>query len=142
MHVVKLHQLGWSDQKPSTSLIILGWILQPINILVKAPWDADVYAIAGFWSTQHNLSYQLGLLDALHSLPTDTFKFVSLPGHQIVMMDNVASTSPTIKALAANVQGLIQNSLDLFEVCLADSEQAKVRGFIWEMLDKAACIIL
>jgi len=79
-------------------------------------------------------------LDALHSLPTDMFKFVSLPGHQIVMMDDVASTSPTIKVLAANVQGSIRNSLDLFKVHLVDLEQAEVRGFIWEMLDKAARI--
>ena len=58
------------------------------------------------------------------------------------MMDNVASTSPTIKALAANIQGLIRNSLDLFKVRLVDSEQAEVRGFVREMLDKAARIIL
>ena len=113
-----------------------------IAILLNAPRDADVHAVAGFWSTWHNSLYQLRLLDALLSLPADTFNFVTLPGHRIVTMDDVASASPTIKALAANVQGSTWNSLDLFEVLvhLADSEHSEVRGFVREMLDKAVRI--
>jgi CCR4-NOT transcription complex subunit 1 len=113
-----------------------------INILVNSPRDADIHAVDGFWSTWRNSLYQLRLLDALLSLPADTFNFVTLPGHRIVTMDDVASASPTIKALAANVQGSTWNSLDLFEVLvrLADSEQTEVRGFVREMLDKAVRI--
>jgi CCR4-NOT transcription complex subunit 1 len=113
-----------------------------INILINAPRDADIHAVDGFWSTWRNALYQLRLLDALLSLPADTFNFVTLPGRRIVTMDDVANASPTIKALAANVQGSTWNSLDLFEVLvrLADSEQAEVRGFVREMLDKAVRI--
>lgn len=86
--------------------------------------------------------YQLRLLDALLSLPSDTFNFVSLPGRRIVSTDDIPSTSPTIRALAANVQGHTWNSLDLFEVLvrLADSDSTEVRTFIREMLDKAVKI--
>ena len=54
-------------------------------------------------------------------------------------VDDVASASPTIKALAQNVQTHTWNSLDLFEVLvrLADSEIPEVREFVREMLDKA-----
>ncbi|KAI0306727.1 Not1-domain-containing protein [Multifurca ochricompacta] len=113
-----------------------------IAILLNAPRDVDVHAVAGFWGTWRNSLYQLRLLDALLSLPGDTFNFVTLPGRRIVTMDDVASASPTIKALAANVQGSTWNSLDLFEVLvrLADSDHAEVRGFVREMLDKAVRI--
>ncbi|KAI9509952.1 Not1-domain-containing protein [Russula earlei] len=113
-----------------------------IAILLNAPRDVDVHAVAGFWSTWRNSLYQVRLLDALLSLPADTFNFVTLPGRRIVTMDDVAGASPTIKALAANVQGSTWNSLDLFEVLvrLADSEHSDVRGFVREMLDKAVRI--
>jgi CCR4-NOT transcription complex subunit 1 len=113
-----------------------------IAILLNTPRDAEVHAVAGFWATWRNSLFQLRLLDALLSLPADTFNFITLPGHRIVTMDDVASASPTIKALAANVQGSTWNSLDLFEVLvhLADSEHAEVRGFVREMLDKAVRI--
>jgi len=76
----------------------------------------------------HNLLYQLWLLGALLSLPADTFNFVSLPGHRIITMDDVASASPTIKALAANVQGLTWNSLDLFEVLVRWRIRSRLRS--------------
>ena len=83
--------------------------------------------------------YQLKLLDALLSLPADTFNFVSLPGRRIVTVDDVALASPTIKSLAANVQSHTWNSLDVFEVLvrLADSESAEIRSCVRDMLDKA-----
>jgi len=86
--------------------------------------------------------YQLRLLDALLSLPADTFNFVSLPGRRVVTVDDVAGASPTIKSLAANVQGHTWNSLDLFEVLvrLADSESVDIRNCVREMLDKAVKI--
>lgn len=86
-----------------------------------------------------NSLYQLKLLDALLSLPADTFNFVSLPGHRIVTVEDVAAASPTIKSLAANVQGHTWNSLDLFEVLvrLADSDNADIRNCVRDMLDKA-----
>ena len=95
--------------------------------------------MTGFWCTWSNSLYQLRLLDALLSLPADTFNFVTLPGRRIVTMDDVSNASPTIKALAANVQGHTWNSLDLFEVLvrLADSESNDIRNFVREMLDKA-----
>lgn len=54
-------------------------------------------------------------------------------------MDDVAIASPTIKSLAANVQGHTWNSLELFEVLvrLADSESVDIRNCVREMLDKA-----
>lgn len=89
-----------------------------------------------------NSLYQLRLLDALLSLPSDTFNFVTLPGRRIVSTDDIPATSPSIKALAANVQVHTWNSLDLFEVLvrLADSESLEVRNFVREMLDKAVKI--
>lgn len=86
--------------------------------------------------------YQLRLLDALLSLPADTFNFVSLPGRRVVTVDDVVNASPTIKTLAANVQGHTWNSLDLFEtlVALGDSENSEIRSCVREMLDKAVKI--
>ncbi|KAA1474810.1 Not1-domain-containing protein [Dentipellis sp. KUC8613] len=113
-----------------------------IAILLNSPRDADPHAVTGFWSSWSNSLYQLRLLDALLSLPADTFSFVTLPGKRIVTMDDVTSASPTIKALAANVQGHTWNSLDLFEVLvrLANSDSAEIQNFVREMLDKAVRI--
>jgi CCR4-NOT transcription complex subunit 1 len=112
-----------------------------IGILLNSPRDvkAEEHAVQGFWSPWSNTLYQLRLLDALLSLPADTFNFVSLPGRRIVTMDDVTNASPTIKTLAANVQGNTWNSLDLFDVLvrLADSPLQDVRNFVREMLDKA-----
>jgi hypothetical protein len=86
--------------------------------------------------------YQLHLLDALLSLPNDTFNLVSLPGRRIVTVDDVGNASPTIKSLAANVQGHTWNSLDLIEtLCrIGDVENLDVRQRVREMLDKAVKI--
>jgi CCR4-NOT transcription complex subunit 1 len=113
-----------------------------IAILLNCPRDAEAHAVTGFWTTWNNSLYQLRLLDALLSLPGDTFNFITLPGHRIVTVDDVAVASPTIKALAANVQGHTWNSLDLFEVLvrLAGSESADIRQCVREMLDKAVKI--
>lgn len=110
-----------------------------IAILVNSPRDADKPAVAGFWTNWKNSLYQLRLLDALLSLPSDTFNFVTLPGRRVVAVEDVASASPTIKSLAANVQSHTWNSLDLFEVLvrLGDSENADVRTCVRDMLDKA-----
>ena len=110
-----------------------------IAILLGCPSESEHHAVTGFWQTWSNPLSQLRLLDALLSLPSDTFNFVSLPGRRIVTVDDVASASPTIKALAQNVQTHTWNSLDLFEVLvrLADSESPEVREFVREMLDKA-----
>ncbi|KAF8502451.1 Not1-domain-containing protein [Gautieria morchelliformis] len=113
-----------------------------IAILLNAPREVEPHAVAGFWSTWSNPLYQLRLLDALLSLPADTFNFVSLPGHRIVTVDDVANASPTIKALAANVQGHTWNSLELFDVLvtLGDAESLEIRSCVREMLDKAVKI--
>ncbi|KNZ75310.1 General negative regulator of transcription subunit 1 [Termitomyces sp. J132] len=110
-----------------------------IAILLNSPREAEPHAVTGFWEVWHNPLYQLRLLDALLSLPADTFNFVHLPGQRIVTVDDVAIASPTIKSLAANVQGHTWNSLELFEVLvrLADSESMEIRGCVKEMLDKA-----
>lgn len=110
-----------------------------IAILLNCPRDADPHAVTGFWGTWSNSLYQLKLLDALLSLPADTFNFVSLPGRRIVTVDDVAVASPTIKSLAANVQSHTWNSLDVFEVLvrLADSDSAEIRSCVRDMLDKA-----
>lgn len=113
-----------------------------IAILINCPRDTEPHAVTGFWSTWANPMYQLRLLDALLSLPADTFNFVSLPGRRVVTVDDVAGASPTIKSLAANVQGHTWNSLDLFEVLvrLADSESVDISNCVREMLDKAVKI--
>lgn len=110
-----------------------------IAILLNCPRDVEAHAVTGFWGTWKNSLYQLKLLDALLSLPADTFSFVTLPGHRIVTVDDVAIASPTIKSLAANVQGHTWNSLDLFEVLirLAGSDSMEIRSQVREMLDKA-----
>ncbi|PCH38713.1 Not1-domain-containing protein [Wolfiporia cocos MD-104 SS10] len=113
-----------------------------IAILLNAPREADPHAVTGFWQIWNNSMYQLRLLDALLSLPADTFNFVSLPGHRIVTVDDVNTASPTVKSLAANVQGHTWNSLDLFEVLvrLADADSPGLRNFVRDMLDKAVKI--
>lgn len=95
--------------------------------------------MTGFWGVWNNPLQQLRLLDALLSLPADTFNFVQLPGRRIVTVDDVSVASPTIKSLAANVQGHTWNSLDLFEVLvrLTSSDSMDVRGCVRDMLDKA-----
>ena len=110
-----------------------------IAILLSCPPESEHHAVTGFWQEWKNPLSQLRLLDALLSLPSDTFNFVSLPGRRIVTVDDVATASPTIKALAQNVQTHTWNSLDLFEVLvrLADSEAPEVREFVREMFDKA-----
>ncbi|KAF9036996.1 Not1-domain-containing protein [Hymenopellis radicata] len=110
-----------------------------IAILLNCPRNEEPHAVTGFWTVWSNHLYQLRLLDALLSLPADTFNFVQLPGRRIVTVDDVAIASPTIKALAANVQGHTWNSLELFEVLvrLADSDSQEIRNCVREMLDKA-----
>ena len=110
-----------------------------IAVLLNSPRDAHPHAVTGFWTVWNNSLYQLRLLDALLSLPADTFNFVSLPGRRIVTVDDVSIASPTIKSLAANVQGHTWNSLDLFQVLvrLADSDSPDIKGCIRDMLDKA-----
>lgn len=110
-----------------------------IAILLNSPRDAEPHAVTGFWEVWNNSLYQLRLLDALLSLPADTFNFVQLPGQRIVTVDDVAIASPTIKSLAANVQGHTWNSLELFEVLvrLADSTSMEIKSYVRDMLDKA-----
>ncbi|KAF8894430.1 Not1-domain-containing protein [Infundibulicybe gibba] len=110
-----------------------------IAILLNTPREMEPHAVAGFWTTWSNPLYQLRLLDALLSLPADTFNFVQLPGRRIVTVDDVSVASPTIKSLAANVQGHTWNSLELFEVLvrLAGSESPEIRACVRDMLDKA-----
>ncbi|KAI8998906.1 Not1-domain-containing protein [Trametes punicea] len=113
-----------------------------IAILMNAPREEKQHAVTGFWQLWSNTLYQLRLLDALLSLPADTFNFVNLPGRKIVTVEDVASASPTIKSLAANVQGHTWNSLDLFEVLVqaADLKNPEVENVVREMLDKAVKI--
>ena len=113
-----------------------------IAILLSCPTAANPHAVTGFWQEWSNPLYQLRLLDALLSLPADTFNFVSLPGRRIVTVDDVSGASPTIKSLAANVQGHTWNSLDLFEVLvkLAGSDSQDIRTCVRDMLDKAVRI--
>jgi len=110
-----------------------------ISILLNAPRDVEPHAVTGFWETWNNPLYQLRLLDALLSLPADTFNFVALPGRRIVTVDDVTIASPTIRALAANVQNHTWNSLELFQVLvrLAGSDSMEIRSCIRDMLDKA-----
>ncbi|KAJ1307774.1 hypothetical protein OPQ81_001861 [Rhizoctonia solani] len=115
-----------------------------IAILLNSPRDVpDVpHAVTGFWAPWTNPLWQLRLLDALLSLPNDTFNFVSLPGRRIVTVDDVAGASPTIKALAANVQSHTWNELMLIETLtrLGDEGAPEVQAYVREMMDKAVKI--
>ena len=113
-----------------------------VAILVSCPSNTEKHAVTGFWQPWSNQLYQLRLLDALLSLPADTFSFVNLPVRNIVTVEDVSTASTTVKSLAANVQGHSWNSIELFEVLIraADSESAEVRNFVREMLEKAVKI--
>jgi CCR4-NOT transcription complex subunit 1 len=60
----------------------------------------------------------------------------------VVTVDDVAGASPTIKALAANVQGQTWNCLPLFEILmkLADLGSHEVQSVVRDMLEKAVRI--
>lgn len=60
----------------------------------------------------------------------------------MVTIDDVAIASPTIKALAANVQGQTWNCLPLFETLmrLGDSDNVEVQAVVRDMLEKAVRI--
>jgi CCR4-NOT transcription complex subunit 1 len=113
-----------------------------IAILHNCPRDADPHAVVGLWAPWQNTLYQLRVLDALLSLPHDTFSFISLPGRRIVTVDDVAAASSTIKSLAANVQGHSWNSLDLYDVIVpaAGLPSQELRLCVRDMLDKAVKI--
>ncbi|KAF8319573.1 uncharacterized protein EI90DRAFT_3081841 [Cantharellus anzutake] len=111
-------------------------------IFRNTPRDSATHSICAFWKAWRNTLYQLRLLDALLSLPNDTFNLVSLPGRRIVTVDDVAGASSTIKALVANVQGHTWNSLDLIEtlVRLGDSDAPNVVQYVGKMLNNAVKI--
>jgi CCR4-NOT transcription complex subunit 1 len=110
--------------------------------LVACPRDADPHAVRGLWTPWDNALYQLRVLDALLSLPPETFSFLSLPGRRIVTVEDVNGASPTIKAIAAVVQTHSWNSLDLFDVLVraAGAPAPDVRQAVKDMLDKAVKI--
>ncbi|KIM32540.1 hypothetical protein M408DRAFT_316396, partial [Serendipita vermifera MAFF 305830] len=107
--------------------------------LIVAILSEARHGVSGFWQIWNNALYQLRLIDALLSLPSDTFSFYGLPGRTVVTVDDVANASPTIKGLAQNVQSSTWNSLDLFEllVRLDDSDNDTVKTQVREMLDRA-----
>lgn len=107
--------------------------------LIVAILSEARHGVSGFWQIWNNALYQLRLIDALLSLPSDTFSFYGLPGRTVVTVDDVANASPTIKGLAQNVQSSTWNSLDLFDllVRLDDSESDAVKTQVREMLDRA-----
>ncbi|KAG8755159.1 hypothetical protein FRC14_004305 [Serendipita sp. 396] len=107
--------------------------------LIVAILSEARHGVSGFWHIWTNPLYQLRLIDALLSLPADTFSFYGLPGRTVVTMDDVANASPTIKGLAQNVQNSTWNSLDLFEllVKLDDTDNEQVKAQVREMLDRA-----
>ncbi|KAG8856743.1 hypothetical protein FRB96_006246 [Tulasnella sp. 330] len=128
--------------RPERSGVDTGTLKLTIAILLNAPRDSESHAVAGFWTIWSNTTWQVKLLDALLSLPGDTFSFVSLPGRRIVTIEDVTGASPTIKSLAANVQGNTWNSLDLIEtlVKLGDLESPETKSSVREVLDKAVKI--
>jgi CCR4-NOT transcription complex subunit 1 len=113
-----------------------------VSILLACPTDANPHAVEAFWIEWENPLHQIKLLEALVSLPSDTFNFVRVPGRRVVTVDDVSGASPTIKALAANVQGQTWNCLPLFEILmsLADMGIADVQEVVRDMLEKAVRI--
>lgn len=128
--------------EPDRSGVDTATLKLTIAILLNVPKDIEPHVVSGFWNIWKNTTWQVKLLDSLLSLPNDTFNFVSLPGRRTVTVDDVAGASPTIKALAANVQGHTWNSLDLIEtlVKLGDLEVAETRTSVRELLDKGVRI--
>lgn len=110
-----------------------------VAILLNSPRDAAAHAVEGLWTKWSNTAYHMKLLDALLSLPSDTFNFVSLPGQRVITVDDMESAGSAIKSLVANIQGQSWNTLQLFEVIAdaADVESPEVYTAIHEMLDKA-----
>ncbi|KAG5220818.1 negative regulator of transcription [Salix suchowensis] len=115
---------------------VLVRVLSGLNVTLN--WASVIKSFD--WPDRHGVdTATLKLLIAILLSVPHTFNFVQLPGHRIVTVDDVSIASPTIKALAANVQGHTWNSLDLFEVLvrMADSDSADVKSCVRDMLDKA-----
>lgn len=136
--------IGWDKairvlDRPERAGIDTATLKLIVAILTNAPEDSPGHPVNGFWEVWSNTIYQLRLIDKLLALPSDTFSFIHLPGKRVVTVDDVASASATIKALAANVQNSTWNSLDLFTllVRLGDHDSAEVKLFVRDLMDRA-----
>ncbi|KZT56511.1 Not1-domain-containing protein [Calocera cornea HHB12733] len=136
--------LDWSKvmqafDQPSRQLVDTATLKLVVALLLTSPRNVASPAVNGCWSLWSNALFQLRLLDALLSLPADTFSFVALPGRRIITVDEVTTASATIKTLATNIQNHSWNSLDLIEflVAVVDIEAVEVRLAARELMEKA-----
>jgi CCR4-NOT transcription complex subunit 1 len=124
---------------PSRQMVDTATLKLVVAVLLSSPRNASAPAVTGCWNLWADPLYQLRLLDALLSLPADTFSFVALPGRRVITVEEVAGATATIKALTVNIQNHTWNSLDLmqFLIALVDIDMADVRLAVRELLDKA-----
>ncbi|EJT98519.1 Not1-domain-containing protein [Dacryopinax primogenitus] len=136
--------LDWSKvmqsfDQPSRQLVDTATLKLVVAVLLSSPRNVMYPAVKGCWVIWSNALYQLRVLDALLSLPADTFSFVSLPGRRIITVDEMATAGATIKALTGNIQNHTWNSLDLVQLLigLIDVDSLEVRLAVRELMDKA-----
>ncbi|KDE03641.1 hypothetical protein MVLG_05891 [Microbotryum lychnidis-dioicae p1A1 Lamole] len=89
--------------------------------LLSAPGGTS--AISGLWSPWANPALQLGLLERLLYLPTESFSLSALPSvTKVISIEDAASSSPTIKTLALGVQSSPWNCKELVATLIRLSE--------------------
>ena len=103
------------------------------SILLNFLCNANPHAVTGFWETWSNLLYQLRLLDALLSLPADTYTFLDTESWQSMTSLLWVLPSNHQQLMFRDERGIPRNCFKCW--CnFADSESLEIRNCIWEMV--------
>ncbi|KAI5474877.1 CCR4-NOT transcription complex subunit 1 [Pseudohyphozyma bogoriensis] len=106
--------------------------------LISAPGGTS--AVSGLFSPWANPPLQFTLLERLIYLPPEAFSLAAVPSIvKCVSLDDAANSSPTIKGLAASVQGLLWNVRDLVGalIRLSSAGGGELQARVLDLLERA-----
>lgn len=101
--------------------------------------EGGTSAISGLWSPWANPHLQFALIERLLYLPPEAFNLGAIPGvTKVVSVEDAASASPTIKALAASAQGSVWNCRELVAtlVRLSEANPAELATRVHDVLER------